>query len=94
MLFFLNNSSEKVLKRFIVHKLALNIEKTQAIASLKIQCEEVLLVDSIIGRSIRVKYLGILFDRHLNFTFHFAEVVEELPKHYSVRSQRESMLKI
>ena len=86
-LFLLNNFLKINPEWLSVKNLALQIDKIQAKPLLKNQGEEIHLSDSIIKRSDRVKYFGILIDELSNFTCLFAEVVENLSKQYSVKSQ-------
>ena len=86
-LFLLNKMFEIVPKRLSVNKFSLYIDRTQAITFLKNQGEEFHLSDSSIALSNCVKSLGFLNDSHLILSFHIAEVVKRLSKHYSVISR-------
>ena len=55
-----------------INKLPLNVNKTQAITFLKNEGNEVQLSDTIIERSSCVKFLGISFGKHRNFSCHSA----------------------
>ena len=86
-LFLLNIFQENIPKWLSVEKLALYIDKTKAVGFLKIHGEEIRSTDSFIERSNCVKHLGILNDKPLNFSFHFAEVAKKLSKHHLVKSR-------
>ena len=83
-LFLLNKFSENISRWLSVNMFALIIEKIRTHNLFRKSGRGVRLSVSIIERKSCLKYLGNSIDKHLKFSFHTAEMVKKLSKHYSV----------